>query len=171
MRAGNRSASISRQSQHGPGTERWSPVPAPGIGYWEPSSAPMRRRQDGGRGGAAGPIPCPSCPCLLPGSCRHFFKSQLVSGWFLFFFFQFCVCVRVCACLFWVAPAPYGRSQATGPLRAAAAAHAPAKATRDPRSKPRLEPTRSSQHRGTLNPPREAGDPTRILTDTTTRVC
>ena len=100
MRAGNRSASISRQTQHGPGTERWSPVPAPGIGYWEPSSAPMRRRQDGGRGGAAGPIPCPSCPCLLPGSCRHFFKSQLVSGWFLFFSFNFvCVCVCVCVCV------------------------------------------------------------------------
>ena len=150
MRAGNRSASISRQTQHGPRTERWSPVPAPGIGYWEPSSAPMRRRQDGGRGGAAGPIPCPSCPCLLPGSCRHFFKSQLVSGWFLFFSFNFvcvCVCVRVsflgCTCSIWTFPG-YGsnesrsrrprssQSNARSEIQAASGTYTQLAAPRDP---------------------------------------
>ena len=127
-------------------------------------------------GGAGQPDPSRVPPA--PVSCQaHVATSSshsLSQDGFFSFLSILCVCACVCACLFWVAPAAYGRSQATGPLRAAAAAHAPAKATRDPRSKPRLEPTRSSQHRGTLNPPREAGDPTRVLTDTTdttTRVC
>ena len=79
-----------------------------------------------------------------------------VSFLFLFLFFFFL--------LFWAAPVAYGRSQARGPIGAAAASLHTATATRDLSCVCNLN--HSSRQHQILTSPREARDRTCILMDT-----